>query len=517
MATIRWGLIGATTIAREWMIRAIRDAGGEIASVYSRDAVRGGAYAAEFGIPRSTTDLATLLEAVDAVYISTTNERHHGECLAAAGRGRHVLCEKPLATSLEAAQEMVAACHAAGVVMATNHHLRNAATHRAMRAAIASGRIGRPLAAQVVHGGALPAHLHGWRLRDESAGAGAILDLTVHDTDLLRFVLDDEPERVMTMAQNGGLAQPGIEDAAMSLVAFRSGLIAQLHDALRADRLRRAWLGRVGRGDRLHGAAAGRPCGAAPCRGRVGPALGPRGLLPARRARLSRRHRRTGHAIRHGGGRACLARGRPRRPPLGGWGAGGAGGHGNRGNQMTNEELRTFNRGRKIFQIAFVTRDLERSMRSWLENLKVGPWRVAAFTEDTVRDFTVHGARVGEAFKFLIAISWMGDTEIEIIQPVYGPTIYSRFLEERGEGLHHIKERIADEAIEGVLEEYRQKGIGVTQHGWFFTDFHHYLDTEPKLGFVYELGNCPALDLPPGIFTTYPPEAGDESSMRERT
>ncbi|ACI52351.1 oxidoreductase domain protein [Gluconacetobacter diazotrophicus PA1 5] len=238
MTAMRWGLIGATIIGREWMIRAIRDAGGTITSVYSTDAERGRRYAREFDIPDSTTDLDTLLQNVDAVYISTTNDRHHAECLAAARAGRHVLCEKPLATRYQDAVEMVAACEAAGVVMATNHHLRNAATHRAIRDVVAGGRIGRPLAARIVHGGALPAHLHGWRLKDVSAGAGAILDLTVHDSDLLRFALDDEPRTAMTLAQNGGLAQPGIEDAAMSTIAFGSGLIAQIYESFTTPFLR---------------------------------------------------------------------------------------------------------------------------------------------------------------------------------------------------------------------------------------------------------------------------------------
>jgi 1,5-anhydro-D-fructose reductase (1,5-anhydro-D-mannitol-forming) len=231
VAALRWGLIGATTIGREWMVDAIREAGGDIVSVFSRDAQRARDYAAEFGIPGSTADLPALLEDVDAVYVATTNERHRDEVLAAARAGRHVLCEKPLATRYEDAAEMVRACNAAGVIFATNHHLRNAATHRAMRAAVEAGRIGRPLAVRIVHGGALPSHLHGWRLHDSGAGAGAILDLTVHDSDLTRFLLEDEPESVMTVSQNGGLADPGIEDAAMTLLTFRSGLIAQIYES----------------------------------------------------------------------------------------------------------------------------------------------------------------------------------------------------------------------------------------------------------------------------------------------
>jgi methylmalonyl-CoA/ethylmalonyl-CoA epimerase len=173
---------------------------------------------------------------------------------------------------------------------------------------------------------------------------------------------------------------------------------------------------------------------------------------------------------------------------------------------LTNAELVAFNKNRKIFQIAFVTRDLERSMKAWVETLGVGPWRVVAFTEANVKEFSVNGVSVREPFKFLIAISYMGDIELEIIQPVYGPSIYNEFLDERGEGLHHIKERIGDEAIDGVLSEYRAKGIGVQQSGRFFTDFHHYLETERELQFIYELGNCPRLNLPPEIVSTYPGE-----------
>src|SRR5690606_32707707 len=101
-------------------------------------------------IPKAVTTLDALVNdpSVDAVYISTTNELHRDEVFAAAKAGKHILCEKPLATSLDDARAMVKAAKEAGVVLATNHHLRGAATHRAMRNAVAAGRIGRPLAAR---------------------------------------------------------------------------------------------------------------------------------------------------------------------------------------------------------------------------------------------------------------------------------------------------------------------------------------------------------------------------------
>ena len=231
MKNLRWGLIGASTIGREWVIDAIRQTGGEIANVFSTDSQRGAAYANEFGISRSATDLGDFLNSpIDAVYISTTNDLHQGQCIAAAKAGKHILCEKPLATNLADAMSMVKVCKAAHVVLATNHHLRGAATHRAMRDAIKSGKIGRPLAIKVVHAGYLPAHLQGWRLTNPTAGAGAILDLTVHDADLMRFIIDDDAASVSATVQNSGMAVTGVEDAAMGVITFRSGILGQFHD-----------------------------------------------------------------------------------------------------------------------------------------------------------------------------------------------------------------------------------------------------------------------------------------------
>src|SRR5216683_3229862 len=210
---LRWGVIGASTIASEHMIGAIRANGGEVVAVLSSDASRGQSYAETHGIPRSTTDLAALVEApdIDAVYISTTNELHRDQVFAAAAAGKHVMCEKPLALTLADARAMVAECKRQGIVMGTNHHLRNSATHRTMRDAIAAGRIGKPLFARVFHAVYLPPHLQGWRIKTPGAGGGVILDITVHDADTLRFVLGDEPEGVSAMVSRAGMGEAGFE------------------------------------------------------------------------------------------------------------------------------------------------------------------------------------------------------------------------------------------------------------------------------------------------------------------
>lgn len=231
--TFGFGLIGASNIAQAHMIGAIRSQPDcEVVSVYSTQLERGQQYAEANQIAQAASTLDELLQnpAVHAVYISTTNELHYEQTLAAARAGKHVLCEKPLAMSLAQAQEMIDTCKQAGVVLATNHHLRNAATHRTMRELIANGAIGTPIAARVFHAVYLPEHLQGWRLTKPQAGAGVVLDITVHDVDTLRFVLNAEPVEVVSMSQHFGMGAGEIEDGSMSVFRFNNGVLAQVHE-----------------------------------------------------------------------------------------------------------------------------------------------------------------------------------------------------------------------------------------------------------------------------------------------
>jgi 1,5-anhydro-D-fructose reductase (1,5-anhydro-D-mannitol-forming) len=234
---LRWGLVGASTIGREWMVPAINaQPDSTVAAVASSSPERARRYAGELGIPKAFASVGDLLAepTIDAIYISTTNEWHEPQALAAIAAGKHVLCEKPLALTLNSAHRMVAAAASAGVVLGTNHHLRNAATHRKMRELIETGIVGRPLAARVFHAVYLPPHLQSWRIDRPEAGGGVILDITVHDADTLRFALGDEVAEVTAMAANQGMGQAGLEDAVMGVMRFRNGVIAQFHDAFTA-------------------------------------------------------------------------------------------------------------------------------------------------------------------------------------------------------------------------------------------------------------------------------------------
>jgi len=229
--TLGWGFVGASAIADEWMAGAVQgEPGSRLVAVMSRDPARARAFAARHGLPSSYCELETLLAdpAVDIVYISTANQRHHGEAILAASAGKHLLCEKPLALTLAHATEMVGAFRRRGLVMGTNHHLRNAATHREFRRLLGEGAIGRPLAVRLSHAVHLPPALRTWRVNDKEGG-GAILDIAVHDVDLLRFLLGTEPIEAVALAGSCGMAAEGVEDNAMAVLRMQDGLLAQLH------------------------------------------------------------------------------------------------------------------------------------------------------------------------------------------------------------------------------------------------------------------------------------------------
>jgi 1,5-anhydro-D-fructose reductase (1,5-anhydro-D-mannitol-forming) len=229
---MHWGLIGASTIAAQHMIGALRANGCEVLGVASTSETRANAFAAQHGIGRATDHVDALLgwPEIDAVYISSTNEKHHAQAMAALDAGKHVLCEKPLAMTVAEAALMVAFAENSGRVFATNHHLRCSGSHRTIRDLIAGGRVGRVLSLRLFHAVHLPQSLQGWRITDAAAGGGVIPDITVHDADVARFLLGEDPVAVVAQSATSGMGQ-GVEDSAMSVWSMPSGAMVQSHES----------------------------------------------------------------------------------------------------------------------------------------------------------------------------------------------------------------------------------------------------------------------------------------------
>lgn len=228
-----WALIGASTIASQYMIDAFRaQPDGAVRWVVSGSGAHAADYAHRHDIPHSGIDLSAALAdpAVEAVYISSTNEKHLPQALAAIAAGKHILCEKPLAMTVTDAVTMAEAAEKAGVVFATNHHLRCSGSHRAVRDLIRAGRIGTVLSIRVFHAIHLPENLQGWRIHSLESGGGVVPDITVHDADVVRFLLDEDPESVVAQVASSGMGQ-GVEDSAMSVWAMPSGAMVQSHES----------------------------------------------------------------------------------------------------------------------------------------------------------------------------------------------------------------------------------------------------------------------------------------------
>jgi hypothetical protein len=122
-----------------------------------------------------------------------------------------------------------------------------------------------------------------------------------------------------------------------------------------------------------------------------------------------------------------------------------------------------------------------------------------------MEDYTVNGKLVEEPFEFIVALTNIGDLNIEVLQPVKGPNIYVDHLNTKGEGLHHFKEYISLDDFPSYMAELQDKGLEPIQSGWCGPDLHTYINTMPVMGFNYELGNCPPdIDIPEKYIRYYP-------------
>ena len=230
---LRWGLIGASDIASYALIPALRDTGQDIVAVSSGNREWAQEYANARGISSVTDSYQQLVERddIDAVYVSSTNEKHHDQVLAAARAGKHVLSEKPLATNMSDAVDMVLACDNAGVVFATNHHMPASAAHQTIKRLVADGAVGRVLGVRVQFGTHLAERLRTWRLTDASAGAGAVFDLGAHSASLVRNAIGGQAKSVMAINTKQGDWDTVAEDASMSVMDWDGNILVQTHEA----------------------------------------------------------------------------------------------------------------------------------------------------------------------------------------------------------------------------------------------------------------------------------------------
>lgn len=188
----------------------------QLAGVADEDPERGRAFAERHGIPYAPTAEDLLAQHLDGVVICSANVHHRRLVELAAGRTRYILCEKPIATTLEDAQAMIDACARTGAQLQIAFPVRFAPPVIELKALLRSGALGRIYSLKTTNHGQMPGS---WFIDRSLAGGGAVIDHTVHVIDLLRWFFDTEITEVYAEIGDS-LLHPGLDIDDVGLLSF---------------------------------------------------------------------------------------------------------------------------------------------------------------------------------------------------------------------------------------------------------------------------------------------------------
>jgi len=230
---LRLGILGCANIARQFTRDSSPSRHVRIVAVASRDAAKAQAFAAQFGIARAHASYEALLDddGLDAIYVPLPNSLHAQWVIRAAQRGRHVLCEKPLAMSLDEARAMFDAARKHGVMLLEAYPWWFQPQTAALLGLLNGGAIGTVRSAQASFGFTLrdPA---GTNIRSIPAlGGGALMDAGCYPLSLIRLVMGRAPQRVHASSRLGAT---GVDIATTATLHYADGAVAQMSCAMDA-------------------------------------------------------------------------------------------------------------------------------------------------------------------------------------------------------------------------------------------------------------------------------------------
>ena len=232
MATTNgWGLIGTGRIAEDRILPGINAyEGNKLIGVVSRDPARANDFARRFNAKHAYTNYDDLLKnpEVTVVAIHTPNALHAEQAIAAARAGKHVFCDKPMATSAADAERIVRECEKAGVTLGVNFHNRQMPCFIETRRIVQSGEIGNVLMVQLEASAGVGAAsvAASWRTDPKMAGLGTSMNVGTHVYDILRFILESEITTVSAMFDT---APGAMESTSLTTFKFANGALAQLN------------------------------------------------------------------------------------------------------------------------------------------------------------------------------------------------------------------------------------------------------------------------------------------------
>jgi predicted dehydrogenase len=229
---LRWGLIGCGDIAHRMVAPALRSAAdSELLAIARADPARLAAFALAHDVPRTYPRWQDLIADPDvtAVYVATPPDVHCVQTVAAAEAGKHVLCEKPMALTVEECQRMIDACRAHGVTLGIAYYRGFFPVVRRVQEVLASREIGRPLIAHVLLYSPFDAAIddpRGWLGDRDRAGGGPMMDMGCHRIEMLLRLFG--PVSDVTGWVGRLRIHRDIDDTATALLQFQSGVHATL-------------------------------------------------------------------------------------------------------------------------------------------------------------------------------------------------------------------------------------------------------------------------------------------------
>ncbi len=197
-----WGVVGIGNHADKVFGPAINGSdNANFIAVCSRSIERAETFATKHGVKRVYDSYEKMLAdpEVEIIYVATPNNLHAWYVIQAAEAGKHVLCEKPMATTEQDCVKMIAACRRHGVKLGIDFQNRYHPAHVEARRFVQNGTVGKILVARAQYcRGDMKGRWQGWR-NDPTTGSGALASNGLHPVDLLRFILNSEITEVQAM------------------------------------------------------------------------------------------------------------------------------------------------------------------------------------------------------------------------------------------------------------------------------------------------------------------------------
>ncbi|MEK8129308.1 Gfo/Idh/MocA family oxidoreductase [Paenibacillus filicis] len=210
----------------------------EIVGIAHEDPVRVEEAVRQYGVPYFADYKQLLASDADAIVICSENVHHAALTLEAARAGKHVLCEKPLGTTVAEMQEMIAVCRSSGVQLMTAFPCRYITAVARAKEAVDRGEIGRIVAIKGTNRGTAPG---GWFVDPVQSGGGALLDHTVHVMDLMHWFTGARVTEVYAYAATRFHEQLEVEDTGMIHVKYDNGAFGVLDTSWSRPKAFPAW------------------------------------------------------------------------------------------------------------------------------------------------------------------------------------------------------------------------------------------------------------------------------------